>query len=299
VDYRFLRCVVNEFNFAKDHEICKSKLRVENQLLNEDVMKEVIVILAVIFMMVSCGDGDSNESDSQNIPDEDTVAADTDHSDEAIVDYADTEVDDSSQVEGAAVNFKHMDPTNNSGLEGIDLTFDDQEASSDSQGSAQIVVPEGKCFDVKGVKDGFQDYHFLGVSGDSDFTFYTYVSSRSVTNQVMGMLSQTLDTTKGFIVVGVDYENLSPVYGAEVEVNVDHGDPFIFASSGMPAAGSALEEGGGSFVSFPNTEVGKATIKVIPPEGVTCYPYPAGEGHEIEIDVLEDSVSVIAFSCTE
>ena len=280
--------------------MCKSEACDENQLLNEDVMKKLITVLVVIFMMVSCDDVGSNESDSQNIPDEDTVLTDTDEiSDETIADDADTEVNDSSQVEGVTVNFKLMDPTNNGGLEGIDLTFGDQEASSDSQGSAQINVPKGEYFDVNGEKDGFQDYHFLGVAGDSDFTFYTYVSSRSVTNQVMGMLSQTLDTTKGFIVVGVDYLNLTPVYGAEVELNVEHGDPFIFASSGMPAAGSALEEGGGSFVSFPNSDVGKATVKVIPPEGVICYPYPAGIGQEIEIDVIEDSVSVIAFSCTE
>lgn len=280
--------------------LCKYILRVENNLFNEEVMKKVVVVVVVFFMMISCGDGESKGSDSNNVPDEDVIVADeNDVNDESTEDDVDAEVDDSTQEESVNINFKLMDPTNNGGLEGIDLTFGDQEASSDSQGSAQISVPKGKYFDVTGVKDGFQDYHFLGVAGETDFTFYTYVSSRSVTNQVMGMLSQTLDTTKGFIVVGVDYLNMTPVYGAEVEVNVNHGEPFIFSSSGMPATGSVLEQGGGSFVSFPNTEAGKATIKVIPPEGVTCYPYPAGEGQEIEIDVLEDSVSVIAFSCTE
>jgi len=260
-------------------------------------MKKRIVVLVVCLMIASCGEGASNVSDSQNISDEDTTV--TDENDMSEVSDEDSEVDDSSQEEMVTVNFKLMDPTNNSGLGGIDLTFGDQEASSDSQGSAQINVPSGKYFDVRGVKDGFQDYHFIGVSGDSDFTFYTYVSSRSVTDQVMGMLSQTLDTAKGFIVVGVDYQNLSPVYGAEVEVSVEHGEPFVFSSSGMPKAGSKLEDGGGSFVSFPNTDVGEATVKVIPPQGVTCYPYPVGEGQEIEIDVIEDSVSVIAFSCSE
>jgi len=275
-------------------------VRVENNLFNEEVMKKMIVILAVFFVLISCGEESNNENDSQTVSDGDAAVTDvTDEIDESEFADEDSEGDDSSQEETVAINFKLMNPTNNSGLAGIDLTFGDQEASSNTQGSAQINIPKGMYFDVKGVKDGYQDYHFLGVSGEADFNFYTFVSSRSVTDQVMGMLSSTLDTTKGFIVVGVDYLNLTPVYGAEVEVNVEHGDPFIFASSGMPAAGSKLEEGGGSFVSFPNSAVGKATVKVISPEGVTCYPYPAGEGQEIEIDVIEDSVSVIAFSCTE
>ncbi len=258
-------------------------------------MKKVFIMIFLSVFLTACGEDNSSSDydDGTGTPDEEH---DSDNED---TDSDSGEDLENGETEKVTVSFQLMDPSSNSGIENILITHGDQEVESSEQGSASVEIDAEKYFDIKGEKDGFQNYHFIGVSGTSDFNFFTYVSSRSITQQVLGMLSQTLDSEKGFVVVGVDYKNMRPVYGAEVEVDSGHSEPFILTSSGMPENGNKLKEGGGSFVSFPNTVTGKANVDVKAPEGVSCVPYPAGEGKEIEIDVYEDSVSVIAFVCEE
>ena len=63
-------------------------------------MKKLIGILAIMFMVASCSDGDSNENDSQNIPDENTVVVDADEiSDEVVAD----EISDEADVDDADI----------------------------------------------------------------------------------------------------------------------------------------------------------------------------------------------------
>lgn len=259
-------------------------------------MKKIIIIIIIAVFLTACGNDDSPSNHDDY--DGEMETADDDNSS----DNEDTDLDEDSkegEKEKVTVNFQLMDPSSNNGIEGILISHGEQEVESSEQGSVSVEIDAEKYFDIKGEKEGFQNYHFIGVSGASNFTFFTYVSSRSITQQVLGMLSQTLDTEKGFVVVGVDYKNMRPVYGAEVEIGSEHSEPFILTSSGMPKNGNILEDGGGSFISFPNTATGKTNVKVNAPEGVLCVPYPVGEGEEIEIDVYKDSVSVLAFVCEE
>ena len=64
----------------------------------------------------------------------------------------------------------------------------------------------------------------------------------------------------------------------------------------MPTSGNTIEQGGSSFVFFPNVDPGSWSLEGFGAEGTTCNSFPAGES-VYSVNVESDAVSVVVFSC--
>ena len=182
-----------------------------------------------------------------------------------------------------------------SGAEGLEVGFPDGSVVTGADGRAEGPVEASSAFALPISGTGYVEHLAFGPAGDQDFTVVTYVATQSITNQVLAYLGVGWDDGTGFVVVGVDYQDLSAVEGATVSLSSGHGDAFVFGGS-MPSLGQTIPEGGMGFVSFPSVEPGETTITVQPPDGVSCQAHPGG-GDMPAAPVTADTVTVAIFSC--
>lgn len=190
-------------------------------------------------------------------------------------------------------SFRLVDAATGRGFEGGVLALGQMTARTDPQGSATLEVPPG-AFDVRLTGPGLAAYTLSGAAGTTDFSFISYVSTRTTTAQVAAFLGTRIDPTRGILVVAADDPQLKPAVGTKVAIDAEADAPFIIAGAG-PKRGDTVVAGG-SFVSFFNVVPGSVRINLTPPTGRTCHVAP-GPGPRDTVEVAADGVTVIAYVC--
>ncbi len=193
-----------------------------------------------------------------------------------------------------AVTVRLIDAMSGTAPSGAEISFGDQTVPVQS-GVSVVNVPQNSPFEILATAPGYSRYRLFGHSGTTDFELISFVSSDSLTSQVMAMLGGSVDPTRGFLVVGMDTPSLQPAVGASVTIDATSAEPFIFAGQ-TPQPGNAVIAGGSSFVSFPNTLPGSVDITVTPPPGQSCSAFP-GPGDLNSVDVVAGDVTVISYTC--
>jgi len=204
-----------------------------------------------------------------------------------------SEVETEPPVAPVLGGFQLVDAATGKGFSGGTLSLGQATAQTDAQGRATLDVPPG-AFDVKLTGPNIATYTLAGAAGAVDFSFISYVSTRTTTSQVAAFLGTKLDPTRGILVVAADDPKLQPAVGAKVAIDVEADAPFILASAG-PKRGDTVVAGG-SFVSFFNVTPGTVHIAMTPPTGRTCHVAP-GPGPRDAVEVSADGVTVIAYVC--
>jgi hypothetical protein len=113
----------------------------------------------------------------------------------------------------------------------VTLTSMYEEVVDTEEGEGTVQLLAGG-FVVTASADDARDHRLVGVAGDEDFTLLSYMSNRTLTGQVMGMLARAADPAKAFLVVGVDHPDLSPAVGASVEIDAPYDIAFVLGSTG-------------------------------------------------------------------
>jgi hypothetical protein len=196
-------------------------------------------------------------------------------------------------VEPVNGHFQLIDAATGKGFSGGTLSLGQATTQTDAQGRATLEVPPG-AFDVKLTGPNIATYTLAGAAGAVDFSFISYVSTRTTTSQVAAFLGTKLDPARGILVVAADDPKLQPAVGAKVAIDAEADAPFILASAG-PKRGDTVVAGG-SFVSFFNVAPGTVRIDMTPPAGRTCHVAP-GPGPRDSVNVSADGVTVIAYVC--
>ena len=204
-----------------------------------------------------------------------------------------TEADAMPTEAPAMARFKLLDPVTGRGVSDVTVSFDTQESVTDAQGEAVLVLPEGP-YAVRMVKAGVRTHTIYGVSAGIGFEQVTYFSSERITGLVFGSLGIADDPEAGTVVVGLDLPSLAPAIGASAALDLASAAPFVLSQSGA-VGGDTIGQGQLGFVSFPNTEVGEATITVTYPQG-ECAVFPAEAGAS-GLVVTAGEVSIVAYTC--
>ena len=193
------------------------------------------------------------------------------------------------------VTVRFLDPLSSEGVSGLDVEVDGVVAITDASGSATVQVAELGPFDIVVSGADVPDYHVVGVANGEAMSYVSLISTRTLMDQVYGMLGVTADAAAGTVVVGVDYRDLSPAVGAQVALDASHGPAFTFGGFG-PIETDTIEAGSASFISFPNVVAGATSVTVVPPDGDTCVYYDAG-AQTAEVEVHPDAVTVVQYFC--
>jgi hypothetical protein len=205
----------------------------------------------------------------------------------------DPQTDMAVPAEVPSGRFKLLDPATGRGVSNVTVSMGSQAALTDSQGEAELTIPEGQ-YAVRMVKAGVRVHTIYGVSAGMDFQQVTYFSSEQITRLVFGSLGIQDDPTAGTVVVGLDLPNLAPAVGASAALDADSSPPFVLTQSGA-VAGNQINRGQLGFVSFPNVAAGPVAVTVTFPTG-QCAVFPAESGVE-QMIVAAGEVSIVAYTC--
>jgi hypothetical protein len=189
-----------------------------------------------------------------------------------------------------------LDPMSGAGM--ADVTVQNSAGDSnttDSEGRATVTVPGNATFEVLLQRDGALDHLLFGPTSDLDFDYITFMSTESLFSTVQSMLGVSTADGTGMLVVGIDYDDLSPAVGASAAIDLAHDSPWLLGNMGA-SFGDTIGEGVMGMVAFPNVEPGSATITVTPPEGTECTAFPGN--HEMPpTPVGDDRVTVVTYHC--
>lgn len=194
-----------------------------------------------------------------------------------------------------------------------------------STGGCDLAVKENSLFEVHASSTSrsssmrqkestsFQDLLLFGYFQEQGEpgNYTTYTGTRNQLHAVLKLLDLSPDPSKGTVVVGLDISNdgsnsphsLDPAVGASVKDLSAASSPGIIYEGVKPTFGSAIVEGGSSFVTFANVEVGAFYVEISPPEGMECALGPAGvdsgaaKFNYASASTQADKVSVVAFIC--
>ena len=178
------------------------------------------------------------------------------------------------------------------------------------EGSGCILqVGNEEQFSVVGTNEDkdFQAINIVGYasdqSGSRDLT--TFFGKRVDLEVILRTLGIEFDQKLGVIVVGIDIstdgsnnpQTLTAAVGASAAIDTNSSPGFIYAP--RPTLGQNIQEKGSSFVTFANVAVGKSTVRVKPPHGMSCDLGPAGtgSGESVEVAVESDTVTVVSYIC--
>ena len=203
------------------------------------------------------------------------------------------DIDTEPPVVPVTGHFRLVDAATGKGFAGGTLKLGEKTALTDAQGRADLEVSPG-AFDVTLTGPNIATYTLAGAAGTVDFSFISYVSTRTTAAQVASYLGTTLDPKRGILVVAADDPQLRPAVGAQVAIDAEADAPFVIAGTG-PRRGNAVVAGG-SFVSFFNVVPGRVRVSMTPPAGRSCHVAP-GPGPRDTVDVAADGVTVVAYVC--
>lgn len=190
--------------------------------------------------------------------------------------------------------FAMLDALSGSARTDVVLTSSTGESTDTSAGEGTLPVLPG-AFLVTASADDSRDHRLVGVAGDADFTLLSFMASRTLEGQVMGMLARASDPAKGFLVVAVDHPDLSPAAGASVSVEGTYDVAFTLGATG-PREGEEITASS-SFVTYANVTPGVVEVTVTPPEGEVCGVFPAIAQGTFGVDVTADTVTVVTLHC--
>ena len=189
-----------------------------------------------------------------------------------------------------------LDPLAGGGLEGVLVsTASGESATTDAEGRAMLEVPGNSILQLSLTKDEALDHLLFGPTGTDNFEFVTFMSTEVLFSAVQSVLGVSAQAGTGFLVVGIDYEDLSPVVGASASIDLEHDEPWVLGPSGASFSDTIIT-GMMGMVAFPNVVPGEADITVSPPEGVVCTAFPGPESMP-PTPVHEDIVTVVTFRC--
>ena len=202
------------------------------------------------------------------------------------------ETTESSVVEAT---FTALDPSTGAGVSGLSVMGADASEITDDDGQATISVEADATFEVRIEGDGLLNHVLVGPAGEEPFNYISFVSTESLYDTVLSMMGLEQQPDTGIVVVGVDYDDLSPVVGAKVSIGNEHDPAFTLGSTG-PQVGDTIPEGAMGMVSFPNVRLGESSVLVEPPDGVLCTAFPGG-GQMPYFPVMQKFVTVVQFHC--
>ena len=206
----------------------------------------------------------------------------------------DTGNSDDATIEGT---FTILDAVNGSGMNGVAVTTSRGETTTTgADGSATVAVSQNGQFSVSLNKDGALDHLLFGPTGLEDFEFVTFMATEFLVQTVTSQLNASPAEGTGLLVVGIDYDNLSPAVGATASVNAAHDSPWVIGGMGRPAFSNTIPNGGMGMVAFPGLLPGAVSVDVIPPQDAECTAFPSG-GVMPNAPILANTVTVITYHC--
>ena len=189
-----------------------------------------------------------------------------------------------------------LDPMSGAGMADVTvLNSAGDSNSTDSEGRATVTVAGNATFEVLLQRDGALDHLLFGPTNDQDFDYITFMSTESLFSTVQSMLGVSTEDGTGMLVVGIDFDDLSPAVGASAAIDLEHDSPWLLGNMGA-AFGDTIGEGVMGMVAFPNVEPGSATITVTPPEGTECTAFPGGQEMP-PTPVIGERVTVVTYRC--
>jgi hypothetical protein len=191
--------------------------------------------------------------------------------------------------------FTALDPSNGAGFSGLNVVAGDESAVTDDAGQSTLSLEADTTFEVRIEGDGLLNHVLVGPAGDEPFNYISFVSTESMYDMALSMMGLEEEPNTGIVVVGVDYDDLSPVVGAKVSIGTEHDPAFTLSSTG-PQIGAIIPEGAMGMVSFPNVNLGESSVLVEPPDGVLCTAFPGG-GQMPYFPVMQKFVTVVQFHC--
>ena len=194
--------------------------------------------------------------------------------------------------------FTILDAVSGAGIADVDVSSSLGETTmTGTDGSATVAVAENGRFSVQVSKDGALDHLLFGPTGQEDFEFVTFMATDALVGTVTSMLGTSPAEGTGLLVVGIDYDNLSPAVGATASVDAAHDSPWVIGGMGRPAFGATIPMGGMGMVAFPGLVPGNnVAVDVIPPQGTECTAFPSG-GSMPAAPILANTVTVITYHC--
>ena len=168
-------------------------------------------------------------------------------------------------------------------------------ATTDASGAAIIPVHADSTFEILLQKEGSIDHLLFGPTSSEAFDYITFMATETLVSMVTTMLGTTPNSGTGLLVVGIDYDNLSPAVGASAALDVSHDEPWVLTSTG-PAFGNTIPSGAMGMVAFPGLEPGTVAVSVEPPAEANCTAYPGG-GTMPNVPIQSEKVTVITFHC--
>ena len=205
--------------------------------------------------------------------------------------------DDAGEDGSLTATLMLLNAMSGAGVAGVTVESPTGESgTSGSDGSVGFTIDSGGTFEFRVRGDGVLDHLVFGPTGTSDFVYPTFVATDSLLTSVNNSLGTVTATGTGIVVVGIDYEDLSPAVGATASIGAMHDSPWVFGPMGA-SYGDTIPSGGMGAVIFPNVPAGDTSVTIQPPSGATCAAFPGG-GQMPNSPVFMNHVTVVTFHCT-
>jgi len=259
-----------------------------------------LMFLTSLFALACASSSEDGDFDlgSFSISDDGNDDANDDANDDGNDDGVDDGADDDAPPTGDPIQatVRIIDVMTNGGMAdvAVENAFGDSDTTN-SSGLATVPVYSNGNFEISLQKSGAIDHLLFGPAGDADFSYITFMATEMLVNSVLAMLGANPEDGTGVVVVGIDYDDLSPAVGARAALNVAHDDPWVLRGMG-PEYGDTIPEGAMGMVAFSNVQPGSVAIDVSPPDGADCTAYPGG-GDMPEAPVEANQVTVVTFHC--
>ncbi|MFT7521005.1 MAG: hypothetical protein ACI9MC_003156 [Kiritimatiellia bacterium] len=216
-------------------------------------------------------------------------------------DDLDTDLDGTDTEIEATVNFgmNVRDFVTLEPVSGLEIEYGDQAFVTTSDGGLAIPVPANGPVAINSTNSDYPDTYWHFASAEDDFSIGTFMVSRQTAGQIMGALGQTLDPSKGILVVAIFGPESGFVPGATVDLDAEY-SAAIVADSGSQigfSVGNKTLEGSSAWVVFLNVEAGDATPTVtLADQALDCGVFPSGADAG-PIAIRGDSLNHFHYQC--
>jgi hypothetical protein len=183
-------------------------------------------------------------------------------------------------------------------LAGATLSAGGAPETSDPNGYASFVIPSQDPFEILVTADGYAQHRLQGRAGIQDFQLQVPMGTEEWGAAVYGGLGIVPDPERGTLLVLLDTVAFQAAIGASVDIEAEHGDPFIFVGD-VAEFGNELIFDSDRLLIFPNVVPGTTEVDVTDPEEDVCLGYPsldAGDDFS-EATITAGSVTVVGFLC--
>jgi hypothetical protein len=204
------------------------------------------------------------------------------------------EPESQEEVTPISATLRLLSVTNGRSISDVNVDSEMDSSITGEDGRATVTITADEEYSLTASQEGSMNHVYQGIAGTEDFEIVGFLVDRSTTNMVFSSMGISQDSDKGIVVAALDKPDLSPAVDASATLDSDS-TPFTFAASGFPEAGNVIQNGGSSFVFFPNVETGDIELTASYENG-ECTAFPAGESSNT-VSVDEDTVSVVVYTC--